>query len=181
MLEVSERLLKGISFSVHHPLPCHCHQALPSCRPRLEFCRGLVELTIDKLLRDLPDLQYDDATFSHTVDETLQLQRGLAQLGYGGGGGDQPGPLLAVCQPGYLRRWVAIERKYALERMDQMLASETAWIVQGEPEGGVTEVRGGEAGLMEEGKIKVNQCHTSYYDAYDQVSVYPRDAFELGW
>ena len=98
---------------------------------------------MDKLLRDLPELQYDDAAFSHTVDETLQLQRGLAQLGYGGGGGEQPGPLAAVCQPGCLRRWVAIERKYALERVDQMMASETAWAVQGEAEGGVTEVRRG--------------------------------------
>ena len=127
-----------------HPSPS-ARQALPECRPRLEFCRGLVELTVDKLLRDLPDLQYDDASFSHTVDETLQLQRSLSQLGYGGGG-EQPGPLLAVCQPEYLKKWVALERKYALERVDQMLASETAWAVQGEPEGGVTEVSRGEEG-----------------------------------
>ena len=99
-----------------------------------------------------PSCSTTTPAFSHTVDETLQLQRGLAQLGYGGGGGEQPGPLTAVCQPGYLRRWVAIERKYALERVDQMLASETAWAVQGEPEGGVTEVSG--AGEVPEGRVK---------------------------
>ncbi|KAF0287913.1 RAD50-interacting protein 1 [Amphibalanus amphitrite] len=137
-------------------------KTLPDCRPRLEFCRGLVELTVDKLLRDLPELQNDNASFSHTVDETLQLQRGLAQLGYGGGGGEQPGPLLAVCQPGYLLRWVTIERKYALERVDQMMASETAWAVQGEADGGVTEVRKG-GGELADGVLNMLQAMTERY------------------
>ncbi|XP_037073553.1 RAD50-interacting protein 1-like [Pollicipes pollicipes] len=117
-------------------------KVLPSCRPRLEFCRGLVELAVDKLLRDLPELQYDDATLSHTIDEALLLQRQLALLGYGGAP-EQPGPLVALCQPACLQRWLGMERKYALERMDQLLASETAWAVQGDPDAGVTEVADG--------------------------------------
>ncbi|XP_037367264.1 RAD50-interacting protein 1 [Talpa occidentalis] len=95
---------------------------------RLEFSRGLVMLVLEKLAADIPCLLYDDNLFCHLVDEVLLFERELHSVhGYHG--------TLANCmhilsEETCFQRWLTVERKFALQKMDSMLSSEAAWISQ---------------------------------------------------
>lgn len=95
---------------------------------RLEFSRGLVMLVLEKLASDIPCLLYDDNLFCHLVDEVLLFERELHSVhGY-------PGTFAScmhiLSEETCFQRWLTVERKFALQKMDSMLSSEAAWVSQ---------------------------------------------------
>ncbi|KAK7791157.1 hypothetical protein R5R35_013325 [Gryllus longicercus] len=99
---------------------------------KVELIRGLVQVVVEKLHADLPHLQYDDVLFSHTVDETLGFERELREsFNYPS---SQPSVIGVLTQAQIFVKWIHMEKKYATEKMDAMLSSETAWLPLGTPE-----------------------------------------------
>uniref|UniRef100_A0ABI7XJ98 RAD50 interactor 1 n=1 Tax=Felis catus TaxID=9685 RepID=A0ABI7XJ98_FELCA len=100
----------------------------PSVNARLEFSRGLMMLVLEKLAADIPCLLYDDNLFCHLVDEVLLFERELHSL-YG-----YPSTFAncmhILSEDTCFQRWLTVERKFALQKMDSMLSSEAAWISQ---------------------------------------------------
>ncbi|XP_012602100.2 RAD50-interacting protein 1 isoform X2 [Microcebus murinus] len=99
-----------------------------SVNARLEFSRGLMMLVLEKLAADIPCLLYDDSLFCHLVDEVLLFERELHTVhGY-------PGTFAScmhiLSEETCFQRWLTVERKFALQKMDSMLSSEAAWISQ---------------------------------------------------
>ena len=90
-----------------------------------EFMRTLVRLVILKLAADLPQVEYDDDLFCHTIQETLNFEREL-RLGYGYPS-SQPSVLSVLTQAQNFERWIQIERKFALELMDEIVSGDDAW------------------------------------------------------
>ncbi|XP_048195779.1 RAD50-interacting protein 1 [Perognathus longimembris pacificus] len=95
---------------------------------RLEFSRGLMMLVLEKLAFDIPCLLYDDSLFCHLVDEVLLFERELHSVhGY-------PGTFAScmhiLSEETCFQRWLTVERKFALQKMDSMLSSEAAWVSQ---------------------------------------------------
>ncbi|KAM4874353.1 RAD50-interacting protein 1 [Thomomys bottae] len=95
---------------------------------RLEFSRGLMMLVLEKLASDIPCLLYDDSLFCHLVDEVLLFERELHSVhGY-------PGTFAScmhiLSEETCFQRWLTVERKFALQKMDSMLSSEAAWVSQ---------------------------------------------------
>ena len=76
---------------------------------QVEFSRGLVELAMEKMNSDVPELMYDDHNYSHLIDETLTFDRELRMAhGYPA---SQPGCLHVLMQPQAFNKWLTIERK----------------------------------------------------------------------
>ncbi|XP_044756636.1 RAD50-interacting protein 1-like [Coccinella septempunctata] len=94
----------------------YCHLDI-----ELEFMVGLVQLAVEKLHADIGKAQYDDFTFSHTVDEALSFDKEL-RISY-----DYPviqaGVLGVLTQAQVFIKWISMERKFALEKMDNILSS----------------------------------------------------------
>ncbi|KAI0223719.1 RAD50-interacting protein 1 [Lamellibrachia satsuma] len=101
-------------------------EAKPGYRDALvEFSRGLVELAMEKMLSDIPELMYDDHNFSHLIDETLTFDRELRTVhGYPTA---HPGCVHVLMEPHAFNKWLTIERKFAQEKMDAILSSPSAW------------------------------------------------------
>ncbi|XP_012271863.1 RAD50-interacting protein 1 isoform X4 [Orussus abietinus] len=92
---------------------------------KVEFMRGLVQLAVEKVHSELSIVQYDDALFAHLVDESLGFERELRDsLLYPQ---NQPGVVFVLTQAHIFVKWINIEKKYATEKMDAILSSETAW------------------------------------------------------
>nr|XP_036859513.1 RAD50-interacting protein 1 [Manis javanica] len=99
-----------------------------SVNARLEFSRGLMMLVLEKLAADIPCLLYDDNLFCHLVDEVLLFERELHSVhGYPG---TFANCMHILSEETCFQRWLTVERKFALQKMDSMLSSETAWISQ---------------------------------------------------
>nr|XP_056702453.1 RAD50-interacting protein 1 [Euleptes europaea] len=95
---------------------------------RLEFSRALVMLILEKLATDIPFLLYDDNLFCHLVDEVLLFERELHSVhGYLS---SFPSCMHILSEETCFQRWLTVERKFALQKMDSMLSSEAAWISQ---------------------------------------------------
>ncbi|XP_044132702.1 RAD50-interacting protein 1 [Bufo gargarizans] len=95
---------------------------------KMEFTRGLVMLVLEKLSVDISCLLYDDVLFCHLVDEVLLFQRELHTAhGYLG---SLPNCMHILSEDTFFQRWLTVERKLALEKMDSMLSSEAAWSSQ---------------------------------------------------
>ncbi|KAM9311745.1 RAD50-interacting protein 1 [Gastrophryne carolinensis] len=95
---------------------------------KMEFTRGLVMLVLEKLATDIPCLLYDDVLFCHLVDEVLLFQRELNSAhGYSS---SLPNCMHILSEDSFFQRWLTVERKLALEKMDSMLSSESAWASQ---------------------------------------------------
>ncbi|CAB3383433.1 Hypothetical predicted protein [Cloeon dipterum] len=111
---------------------------------QIEFARALVQFVLEKLHSELPLLEQDDALFAHAVDETLAFDKELrVGLGYPPG---QPGVVGVLTQAPVFVKWIAMEKKYAGERMDRMLSSETAW----------------QALASQEEQLKVTECADAF-------------------
>ncbi|XP_021109591.1 RAD50-interacting protein 1 isoform X1 [Heterocephalus glaber] len=95
---------------------------------RLEFSRGLMMLVLEKLASDIPCLLYDDNLFCHLVDEVLLFDRELHSAH------SYPGTFAncmhILSEETCFQRWLTVERKFALQKMDSMLSSEAAWVSQ---------------------------------------------------
>nr|XP_008109767.1 PREDICTED: RAD50-interacting protein 1 isoform X3 [Anolis carolinensis] len=95
---------------------------------RMEFSRALVMLILEKLAADIPCLLYDDSLFCHLVDEVLLFERELHSVhGYLN---SFPSCMHILSEETYFQRWLTMERKFALQKMDSMLSSEAAWVSQ---------------------------------------------------
>lgn len=66
-------------------------------------------MAIEKLTVDLPQIQYDDFTFSHCVDEALGFDKELKETyEYPD---NQPGILVVLTQAQVFIKWMAMEKK----------------------------------------------------------------------
>lgn len=75
----------------------------------MEFMQGLIELAVEKLQSDLPTLQYDDYTFSHSIDEALGFNKELTEsYNYPK---SEPGILVVLTQAQVFMKWLAMEKK----------------------------------------------------------------------
>lgn len=76
---------------------------------QLEFIRGLVQLSIEKLCMDIVDISKDEHLFSHLIDETLSFEQELRDnLGYPS---SLPSAITVLTQAQYLTKWIAIEER----------------------------------------------------------------------
>ncbi|XP_077296724.1 RAD50 interactor 1 [Arctopsyche grandis] len=89
-----------------------------------EFTCGLMQLAVDRLYSLLSTISGDDSLFSHAIDECLGFDRELESIiGF---------PLLPTCprvttvltDARYLIRWLAVEKKFAIQKIDEMLRSD---------------------------------------------------------
>ncbi|XP_031369551.1 RAD50-interacting protein 1 isoform X3 [Apis dorsata] len=92
---------------------------------KVEFMRALIQLAVEKLHSELSIVQYDDALFAHLVDEALGFERELREtLFYPS---TQPATVFVLTQAHIFVKWINMEKKYATEKMDAILSSNTAW------------------------------------------------------
>ncbi|KAI8041585.1 hypothetical protein M5D96_005850 [Drosophila gunungcola] len=90
---------------------------------RLEFMRGLVQLTIEKLAVDIEQIAQDEILFAHLLDETLAFESELREtFGYPA---SFPSAISVITQPMYLLRWISLEERFCAEKMDDILQAET--------------------------------------------------------
>lgn len=89
---------------------------------RLEFIRGLVQLTIEKLVNDIEEISYDNQLFAHLIDEILSFEQDLkTMLAYPN---NLPSAVSVLTQPVYLTKWLSIEEKFTSDKMDLILSEE---------------------------------------------------------
>ncbi|EDV95920.1 RINT1-like protein [Drosophila grimshawi] len=94
---------------------------------RLEFMRGLVQLTIEKLAADIEQIAQDDHLFAHLLDETLAFEADLREtFGYPA---SFPSAISVLTQPMYLLKWIALEEKFCAEKMDHILQAEAPFLL----------------------------------------------------
>lgn len=68
-----------------------------------------MQLAVEKLYSELPNLQYDDFTFSHSVDEALGFDKELREIyDYPS---NQPSILAVLTQAQVFVKWLAMEKK----------------------------------------------------------------------
>ncbi|KAM8740572.1 RAD50-interacting protein 1 [Acanthopagrus schlegelii] len=95
---------------------------------RVELCRGLLSLVQEKVASDASRLLYDDMLFCHLVEEVLQFEKELrSNLSYPA---VLPGLLHLLLEDAILQKWLTVEKKMAVEKMDSMLSAEGAWSSQ---------------------------------------------------
>ncbi|KAF5269578.1 hypothetical protein FQR65_LT05916 [Abscondita terminalis] len=87
---------------------------------KVELMRGLVQLAIEKLNTELFDMQIDEFTFSHCIDEALGFDKEL-KINYSYPN-SQPSVFFVLTQAPIFVKWLAMEKKFALEKMDAMLS-----------------------------------------------------------
>ncbi|CAO1304372.1 unnamed protein product [Diamesa tonsa] len=98
------------------------NRACVSDNIRLEFVRGLVQLTIVKLLQDIEEMCMDEQLFAHLIDEILSFEQDLKSLmNYPS---TLPSAISVLTQPFYFTKWLSIEEKFTSEKMDQILNDE---------------------------------------------------------
>ncbi|KAF7647510.1 hypothetical protein LDENG_00171300 [Lucifuga dentata] len=95
---------------------------------RVELCRGLLSLVQEKVASDASRLLYDDALFCHLVEELLQFEKELrSSHSYPA---VLPGVLHLLLEDATLQKWLTVEKKMAVEKVDAMLSAEGAWSSQ---------------------------------------------------
>uniref|UniRef100_A0A3Q1GZ27 RAD50-interacting protein 1 n=1 Tax=Anabas testudineus TaxID=64144 RepID=A0A3Q1GZ27_ANATE len=95
---------------------------------RVELCRGLLCLVQEKVASDASRLLYDDVLFCHLVEEVLQFEKELrSNQSYPA---VLPGLLHLLLDDAILQKWLTVEKKMAVEKMDAMLSAEGAWSSQ---------------------------------------------------
>ncbi|XP_078137575.1 RAD50-interacting protein 1 [Sander vitreus] len=94
----------------------------------VELCRGLLSLVQEKVASDASRLLYDDVLFCHLVEEVLQFEKELrSNQSYPAA---LPGLLHLLLEEATLQKWLTVEKKMAVEKMDAMLSAEGAWSSQ---------------------------------------------------
>jgi len=89
---------------------------------RLEFVRGLVQLTIEKLLQDIEEICLDDQLFAHLIDEILSFEQDLKSLlSYPN---TLPSAVSVLTQPFLFSKWLSIEERFTSEKMDLILSDD---------------------------------------------------------
>ncbi|CAD5115923.1 DgyrCDS4853 [Dimorphilus gyrociliatus] len=91
-----------------------------------ELSRGLVLQAMEKLAGDVDELMYDEYNFAHMIDEVLSFDKELRRnFAYPF---SQPSMVTVIATQSVNSKWLLLESKFAKEKMDKMLSSETAWI-----------------------------------------------------
>nr|XP_020494420.1 RAD50-interacting protein 1 [Labrus bergylta] len=99
-----------------------------SISARVELCRGLLSLVQEKVSSDASKLLYEDALFCHLVEEVLQFEKELrSNHSYPA---VLPGLLHLLLEDSILQKWLTVEKKMAVEKMDAMLSADGAWSSQ---------------------------------------------------
>lgn len=71
--------------------------------------RGLVQLTIEKLIADIEEISRDENLFAHLLDETLAFEAELREnFGYPA---SFPSAICVITQPVYLLKWISLEER----------------------------------------------------------------------
>ncbi|KAG0728928.1 RAD50-interacting protein 1 [Chionoecetes opilio] len=137
----------GVSAKV--ALKCASRRGHRETRPGgspVEFMRGLVRLAAIKVTSDLPHLLEDEDLFCATLQETLHFEREIcAAHGYPR---TQPSILCVLAHARVFPRWLALERKFALEVMDELVSSDGAWEVEESGGGGRETARCGDKVIL---------------------------------
>lgn len=76
---------------------------------QVELMRGLVQLAVEKLHADMPNLQFDDYIFSHSIDEALGFDKELRDSYFYPA--NQPGILVVLTQAQVFSKWLMMEKK----------------------------------------------------------------------
>ena len=90
--------------------------------------QGMAQLASDKLRADVGEMAFDDVLLSHAVDEVLIFSKELHDLDYAKRIGKDKLPLSVLAEDGISARWLALERKFAFERIDNLLLDDDGWI-----------------------------------------------------
>ncbi|XP_034529440.1 RAD50-interacting protein 1 [Notolabrus celidotus] len=99
-----------------------------SISARVELCRGLLSLVQEKVSSDASRLLYEDSLFCHLVEEVLQFEKELrSNHSYPA---VLPGLLHLLLEDSILQKWLTVEKKMAVEKMDAMLSADGAWSSQ---------------------------------------------------
>ena len=77
-----------------------------------ELTRGLVIIVMEKIIHDLPEQAYEEANFSHLIDEVLLFDSELRNTYFYPP--ILPGCLDVLCLPEALTKWLIIEKKCKL-------------------------------------------------------------------
>lgn len=89
---------------------------------RLEFIRGLVQLTIEKLLQDIEEISLDEQLFAHLIDEILSFEQDIkSTLSYPN---NLPSAVNVLTQPFFFQKWISIEQKFTSDKMDLILSDD---------------------------------------------------------
>jgi RAD50-interacting protein 1 len=97
-------------------------RACASDNIRLEFVRGLVQLTIEKLLQDIEEICLDEQLFAHLIDEILSFEQDLkSSLSYPN---SLPSAVTVLTQPFFFTKWLSIEEKFTQDKMDLILSDD---------------------------------------------------------
>ena len=73
-----------------------------------EFSRRLVQLTVEKLIKDSAFILEDEVILAHTIGQVLSFESKLrTQYNYPS---SQPSALLILTQPAIFTRWIALEK-----------------------------------------------------------------------
>ncbi|KAK7878895.1 hypothetical protein WMY93_030829 [Mugilogobius chulae] len=99
----------------------------PECA-KVDLCRGLLSLVQQKVQSDASRLLYEDALFCHLLEEVLHFEKELR--GPHSIPNSVPGLLHLLLEENLLQKWLSMEKKMALEKVDSMLSSEGAWSSQ---------------------------------------------------
>jgi len=92
---------------------------------KTELTRGLVMILMEKIAHDLPEMVYDEANFSHLIDEVLLFDCEIrTTYSYPP---VLPGCLDVLCLPEALSKWLLVEKKYAMQKIEHLLQSPHAW------------------------------------------------------
>ncbi|XP_065905193.1 RAD50-interacting protein 1-like isoform X2 [Dysidea avara] len=95
---------------------------------RVEFIRCLLQEVDNKLQHDLHQVLSNETVMAHTIDELLSFERELRTLlGYYR---PMPGCLGVILEPSNFQQWIALERKYTVERIDSIARAPLAWDLQ---------------------------------------------------
>lgn len=92
---------------------------------RVELCRGLLALLQEKVASDAARLLYEDTLFCHLVEEVLLFEKELrSNHSYPA---VLPGLIHLLLEESVLQKWLTVEKKIAVEKMDAILSAEEAW------------------------------------------------------
>ncbi|VVC45233.1 Hypothetical protein CINCED_3A025352 [Cinara cedri] len=87
-----------------------------------EFIIGLMQSVVVKLESDLSFFQLEDSIFSHIIDETLAFEQELHKVyGYPS---DYPSVTEVLTQAPIFFKWINMERKYAINKLNAILSNE---------------------------------------------------------
>ncbi|GAB0095589.1 RINT1-like protein [Sergentomyia squamirostris] len=92
---------------------------------RLEFIRGLIQLTMEKLCEEIEEIAQDEHLFSHLLDEVLSFEQDLKDtLNYPN---TFPSAITVLTQAQYLVKWLNIEKGFTTNKMDEIMTGESPW------------------------------------------------------